>query len=596
MLLPIDKVRMNEIFKRSSLDLVFYQTFHSNIFSKSYTDEELLDYFYEIAEKRLLDDSKRSEKILYKIIYSIHIIIDNYEISSAEYMKQLDEKQTKITKLFNEYCNCFTQNCWQKIQQVLMGINAHRLFLFYKEPEPQEQPQFKVEEKKLDFDEESQLLKSQLSSLETGFKKREATIQKLTLKLNELEKKVNDLTKEKNVLKEEKEDLFKEIEEYQKVNEKLQIETEYLTQKKQKLDDDFIKQKQKLDDLKHQLEELSEFKQIYEAKNNFLNSANLDALELELITLLRTPKTINELKQYFKKYFHLSELEFSSLYQKVTSYINVGTQKVTLPKTYQIMPPPIREKIIFNIQDFNPLKILFISDIHSRPESLDFFKSMDTLYDYAKKKRIKYILNLGDIFDTGNLNFNDEESIKQYYERWINYVKEWIKLYPQDDNICQAILGGNHDMKLVNLGFDVLKFLEENRTDIVSLGYNDAYLMINDHNYIGLHHPHIFGEINFQNISACQRKILEVQKQAGIKEVFLEVLGHYHKLIYRPEAKMLFLGSYFPNNSLSKPMNVIEATIYLNLDQTISYIVLKDLFFQNNDLLCNSELIHERKK
>lgn len=594
MLLPIDKIRMNEIFKRNSLDYIFYETFHSHIFSKNYPDEELLDYFYELIEKRLKDDSKRSEKILYKIVFSIYLVIDNIEPKSELYIKQLDDKQTKITKLFNEYSNYFTQSGLQKIQNILLDISVHRLFLFFEvKQDVLEEPQTIVKESP---DENIKILKEQLSSLETGFKKRETTIKKLSARINELEREVNNLSKKNVNAEETKEYLFQKIEEFKKIINQLQIEKEFETQKNQKLANDYSKQKKQLDDLKIQLEGLKDLKHQYDAKETFLNSINLDTLELKLIYLLRTPKTIEELKSYFDKNYHLSDLEFSLLYQRVISYINVESRCVSLPKAYQIIPPPIREKETFNIQEFNPLKILFISDIHSRPESNDFFKVMATLYEYAKKNSIKYILNLGDIFDTGNLNFNDEESIKQYYERWINYVKEWIKLYPQDDNICQAILGGNHDMKLVNLGFDVLKFLEENRTDIVSLGYNDAYLMINDHNYIGLHHPHIFGEINFQNISACQRKILEVQKQAGIKEVFLEVLGHYHKLIYRPEAKMLFLGSYFPNNSLSKPMNVIEATIYLKLDQTINYIVLKDLFFKNNDLICNSELIHERKK
>ena len=135
-----------------------------------------------------------------------------------------------------------------------------------------------------------------------------------------------------------------------------------------------------------------------------------------------------------------------------------GTQKFALQKK-----TPRNITHILDVPENGIFRVLASSDYHigSTKENIKYIKQM---YTFAVQNDIHIILNAGDLIE-GIMNNTKHQS---YFEH-IEYLLETM---PQQENLLTLISLGNHDESLVkNTGLDLHTLLNQNRDDIISLGY-----------------------------------------------------------------------------------------------------------------------------
>ena len=131
----------------------------------------------------------------------------------------------------------------------------------------------------------------------------------------------------------------------------------------------------------------------------------------------------------------------------------------------------------------NILRCLFISDLHiGSVYSVNCL--LDIVYNYAINHDIHIIINGGDVID----GIYPENKNKLGIKSLKGQANKVLDLYPYDKSICNFLLYGNHDYRgLIDEGFDVSRYLEEKRYDLVSLGYGESELLFKD-DIVGIKH------------------------------------------------------------------------------------------------------------
>lgn len=181
------------------------------------------------------------------------------------------------------------------------------------------------------------------------------------------------------------------------------------------------------------------------------------------------------------------------------------------------------------------LKAIFISDLHigsiyERPDLLRI------VYEYADKHDIHIIFNAGDLVH-GIYNDQPDEILNKTIE---SQVKKVLRIYPQYNNITNFILYGNHDYKSIQTeGFDVAKYLETRRYDLVSLGYGESIIQLKDdsisivHNLTKSSHPQPDPNVSitFKGHSHKSKNSFKEEKKIFVPTLSDDISGPYE---YRP--------------------------------------------------------------
>lgn len=157
-------------------------------------------------------------------------------------------------------------------------------------------------------------------------------------------------------------------------------------------------------------------------------------------------------------------------------------------------------------------RVIVISDTHLGSE-LDQIKYLDTVYNYAKYNGIDTIIHCGDLMQS-TIRPVKKNLIKE--EKQLDYV---VKSYPQDEEIKNYILLGNHDHHILRKNDDFIKVLES-RSDFNLLGFKRTYLKWNKY-LITLSHDIDKYHINIPNI-----------------DTQLKIVGHRHELKVSYPAKI----------------------------------------------------------
>lgn len=159
---------------------------------------------------------------------------------------------------------------------------------------------------------------------------------------------------------------------------------------------------------------------------------------------------------------------------------------------------------LFSKKDY--IDLVIISDLHLC-NKLDRMDLLYKAYDYSYKNNIKYIINLGDLFDSCMPHNKNELRIKSLSEQ-LEFV---INNYPYSKDIKTLILYGNHDYysKQKN-NIDIVEKFSKERKDLIHLGYGESYINIKD-NFIKLQH-----EIDY------------LKNYKKNLETYITLLGHYH--------------------------------------------------------------------
>lgn len=203
---------------------------------------------------------------------------------------------------------------------------------------------------------------------------------------------------------------------------------------------------------------------------------------IQLLRLINQNKSLNEIartlnlsnKQIFQR---LNQLKANG-YSFTRSYYYNGNIYYKLIK--DLVEHNNSTKII-TLPEKNSLKIMLISDTHlgSVKENIE---ALNLIYDYCIQQNINIIINGGDLI-------NGSFGSKNKYNTFEKQIEHLLHDYPFDKNILNFTCLGNHDIdSLRKEGINIASIIQNNRHDLVIIGYNEGVINIKNE-YICVRHP-----------------------------------------------------------------------------------------------------------
>ncbi|MBR2834000.1 MAG: metallophosphoesterase [Bacilli bacterium] len=192
-------------------------------------------------------------------------------------------------------------------------------------------------------------------------------------------------------------------------------------------------------------------------------------LENESPEIIKKKLKIND--ETLKKEIQNLKLEGHNIQRQF--YYN-GKQKYVLQKS---VPDNITH--IVGVPKNGIFRALATADYHigSKKQNIQY---INRVYEFANDNDINIIFNCGDIVE-GLLNTNFH---KTHFEQ-IEYL---LENHPHDDNILSFISLGNHDSDLIRTeGLDLHTIINQNRNDLISLGYGPCKINIFNNQIIMCH-------------------------------------------------------------------------------------------------------------
>ena len=236
----------------------------------------------------------------------------------------------------------------------------------------------------------------------------------------------------------------------------------------------------------------------------------MSELTRELMKLISKGKSLNEAKEILNlpdKMFLNALKSIRSSYQDYQREFYDNGTVFYLPGRQQLQLPPNKIQLI---STQNTFRALFISDLHAGNKN-DRLDLLQDVYEYAIKHNISVIINTGDVIE--NTYSLPPKHLKQ--KTLEGQINSLIRNYPYSPNIINLILYGNHDYHaLIDKNIDVGSIIEQERYDLISLGYGEAFINIKN-DEIALQH----------NIGNTRHTPLP----EGPKIIFK---GHSHKMKY----------------------------------------------------------------
>lgn len=321
--------------------------------------------------------------------------------------------------------------------------------------------------------------------------------------------------------------------------------------------------------------------------------------ECIILKLINNSYTLDQLLKELNDDNNYSLGEIKESLTRIKAKINIlNPSKQNFPIEYKVCSPLINKGGIFNINtNDKSYDILLTSDWHilnDHIENASLLKELDKVYNYCAKNSIKLILNLGDL-----LHAVQHPKIKRYQENMM-LLEEMIKKFPFDPSINHAILGGNHDKYMLDIGVDPLKYLSDNRDDFINLGYNDAYVTFNSENIkqiIGLHHPYCpRTRINIEDINAQSiiNYLKEKKQQYNMnnKDIYIDFFGHFHTARIDQFNAYATIPPFIKSNE--KNINSVwHLKVYFDNENNIQYMTIKSLV-GDEDLMPVMETVYQK--
>ena len=298
-----------------------------------------------------------------------------------------------------------------------------------------------------------------------------------------------------------------------------------------------------------------------------------------ILKLIEEGLTLDEIQRRL----NLNHLEFSKAlkivrdcgYNLNKSYFSDGTIKLALNKTLNF---PSRNKIRINVKG-NVFRTVFISDLHigSVGERIDL---LETVKNYVLKHNIHVIFNAGDFIE----NIYEDSTQELINPTLESQVKKVLKSFPKENKLITFTLYGNHDYKsLKDVGFDIARYLEEKRYDLVSLGYGHCEILLKN-DCIGIIHA-----------------LKKGYREEAPKDASITFKGHSHKSKNsHKENKIIFVPSMsesYGNAYEYRPLLCFLDVEFVFVESKIERVNIKQLAMVNNEIrLANEEAIILRKK
>lgn len=227
--------------------------------------------------------------------------------------------------------------------------------------------------------------------------------------------------------------------------------------------------------------------------------------------------------------------------------------------------------IRINVKD-RVLRTIFISDPHIGSE-FDRPDLLKEVVNYAKTHDIHIIFNGGDMIE----NVYPDSHRKLSSPTVESQVKKALKVHPYNPDIVYFNLYGNHDFKSVlEDGFDIARYIEERRFDMVSLGYGKSIINLKDDTIVLVH------------------DLKKSSKNAIPNNTSLVFRGHSHKSKNR-ENKIIYIPSLSDSDTSCyefKPLVGFLDVEFIFFDKKIAKVNIKQLAFVNGEIrLANEEIM-----
>jgi len=226
------------------------------------------------------------------------------------------------------------------------------------------------------------------------------------------------------------------------------------------------------------------------------------------------------------------------------------------------------QNLRINIKE-NNFRTLFISDLHIGSDG-DQPELIKMVSNYAINHGIHSIFDAGDIID----NLYPENKYHQKNKTIHSQVNKVLQTHEYHDNLIYFNLGGNHDYKSIqDNGFDPLRYFEDRRYDMISLGYGVCYIHMKD-DVIAITH--------------------DLKRNGNTKIVDNSTLvfkGHSHKSRNR-DNKIIYILSLSDNDTGAYEFKPLMGFIDVNFtfyEKMIAKVDIKQLAFVNEEIRLGNE-------
>lgn len=318
---------------------------------------------------------------------------------------------------------------------------------------------------------------------------------------------------------------------------------------------------------------------------------------LKLIELINKNYTINQIAEemnlsHKQLYYRLFLLKNDGFDFKSNYYSNAET-KLEMKKFADVFDQDGNTNCtdLITQKGNSSLRTLIISDIHKCNNSENAY-CLDKIYDYCIDHNIHIILNCGDLIEgVGSIGGNPTTS--DIFEQ----INSFIHDYPFDENILNFVVLGNHDIHPLNQnGQNFKTILENQRRDIIPIGYKQAILNVKDDRIVMNHHidnmPNFFQKSTVNLFGHSHKFELKSSVNSlSISVPSLSNINYYKDKFCMPQAldvTFKFSNKYISGIDLiqllvdeDKPMILSESSVQLNNQRNKNH---KDQFLEVDNL------------
>lgn len=583
----VDKMRIGKYLKTTALDDLYWGGFFENVRKDKYSDYDVLVFLVDSFLTKISSASVTSEKLLMKYL----VYINNFFWWANEKKQPAIQVEAKIRVLEEKYLEYVERTGQEKSETIITTIKNM------------------IELIDDEFGKEEETKEGEVSKYVASILEMEATIKDLTAQLDEarrtiatLEKSKSDSSKKSKKNEDSLVGLKTKVKEYEELIEALKKELKTIEEATSVVKSDYdslvvkfnaaveqrdslvveLKETKKTVDsqtrkiAKLEKKEEDRIKEIEAGKSKLAFEIELDD---KITSMLFTGQyTVDQIvKKLNRKDGEYTVQDVSESLERIKLKLSILNPKaITYPQEYGICAPGVKTHTNLSLNaKGDVLDILFISDLHVTEVTNKVIKRMNAVYEYCAHNGIKYIMDLGDLFDlTRNSLFNAET-----YSEHQKLLDAIARHFPQDDNIVHFVLGGNHDRNATAFGLDSIEELASRRKDIVSLGYSHSTLGINgnkNNELIGLHHPNgwVVDTIDDFDLGASRINNYLESSCNGLDRNYIDLFGHFHASRLDTVNGFASLPSLFYDKERSGAWHV---KVYLDENKNIKHIVFIQL-------------------
>ena len=294
--------------------------------------------------------------------------------------------------------------------------------------------------------------------------------------------------------------------------------------------------------------------------------------------------SIYEIKEIYPNYSY-EEIQASLI--RLSSKFKIESQDLIIPRRFKVQKifPDSNKKLVLRNNPSRSLDVMFIADLHIEEENIDeVIRRLDDVYNYCTIAGINTVVNLGDFVNQEFSNMSNYEQNKKITK----LLDDIIQKMPISPTINHAILGGNHDDRILYFGLDPLKYISMRRDDVVNLGYYHAlielsYKDVSD--YMLLHHKGVPSEnYNYSDDELILNSLANSIRPKDTKaDPYIQLFGHLHRSridIQKEYAIVPSLIRIDEHESGALP-GTLHAKIYFDSKGNISNILFMPLVYKN---------------